>query len=78
MRMFSLAAVAAIVWTLITGCAASVQPVPGVEVGFDANVDKVGGTVAVEPKQAGCEFAKAVSWNWLENQMCEPEAPAAQ
>lgn len=52
------------------GCAASVSPIPGVEVGFDANLDAVGGTVAIDPKAAGCESAKAISWNWLENQLC--------
>ena len=52
------------------GCAASVSPIPGVEVGFDANVDAVGGTVAIDPKSFGCEMAKLVSWNDAENKLC--------
>lgn len=62
----------------LTGCAASIQPVPGVEVGFDADLDAVGGTVAIDPKAAGCETAKAISWNWLENQLCADEEAAAE
>ena len=55
----------------LVGCAASVQPIPGVEVGFDANVDQVGTTVEVNPKSFGCEMAKLVSWNDAENALCE-------
>jgi hypothetical protein len=77
MRMFSLAALAAFTWTALVGCAASVSPMPGVELGFDADVDQVGGTVAVNPKDFGCEMAKLISWNAAENALCEPKAPEA-
>tara|TARA_R110002126_G_scaffold13966_4_gene59472 strand:+ start:2352 stop:2576 length:225 start_codon:yes stop_codon:yes gene_type:complete len=60
------------------GCAASISPVPGVEVGFDARPEMVGVSADVDPKAAGCEFAKATSWNWLENTLCVEEVPAAE
>ena len=77
MRMVWIALAATFTWTLLVGCAASVSPMPGVEVGFDADVDQVGGTVAVNPKDFGCEMAKLISWNAAENALCEPEAPEA-
>jgi hypothetical protein len=55
----------------LSGCAMTLQPVPGVEIGFDASPEAVGGTVAIDPKAAGCESAKAISWNWLEKQLCD-------
>ena len=74
MRIFWIGLAAVIAWTILTGCASSIKLTEGVEVGVEAGIDKVGGTVEIEPKQAGCDFAKAISWNWLENQLCEPEA----
>ncbi len=78
MRVFIIGMAAAAMCYFTVGCAASISPVPGVEVGFDADLDRVGGTVAIDPISAGCETAKAVSWNWLENQLCKEEVPAAE
>ncbi len=60
----------------LSGCAASISPVPGIEVGFEANPKNVGGTLNVDTKAAGCEGAKAISWNWLENQLCDEKVAA--
>lgn len=68
-------AIAAFLFSLI-GCAASVQPVPGVNLGVDMRPEHVGINANVDPKAAGCEFARATSWNWLENQLCVEEIPA--
>lgn len=74
MRMIFIGMAAWVMCYFTVGCAASVSPVPGVEVGFDARPEMVGVSADVDPKAAGCEFAKATSWNWLENTLCAEEA----
>ena len=73
MRMVFIGMAAAAMGFLLVGCAASISPLPGVEVGFDARPEAVGGNVSINPQAAGCEFARATSWNWLENQVCPKE-----
>ena len=73
MRMLYIGMAAAAMGFLLVGCAASISPVPGVEVGFDARPEAVGGNVSINPQEAGCEFAMATSWNWLENKICPQE-----
>ena len=70
MRMLYIGMAAAAMGFLLVGCAASISPLPGIEVGFDARPELVGVRADVDPKAAGCEFAKATSWNWLENTLC--------
>lgn len=76
--MFFIGMAAAAMCYFTVGCAASVSPAPGFEIGFDARPEMVGVTADVDPKAAGCEFAKATSWNWLENNLCVEEVPAAE
>jgi hypothetical protein len=73
MRMVWIGLAACTMWSLMVGCAASIQPMPGVSVGVDASVDRVGGSVNVSLQEASCEFAKAVSWNWGEKKLCPDE-----
>jgi hypothetical protein len=74
MRMIFIGMAAAAMGYLLVGCAASISPLPGVEVGFDARPEALGGSISIDPRAAGCETAKAISWSWLENQVC-PKDP---
>ena len=78
MRMVFIGMAAAAMGYLTVGCAASISPAPGVSVGFDARPEMVGVSADVDPKAAGCEFAKVTSWNWLENTLCVEEVPTAE
>jgi len=57
----------------LAGCATSANIADGIQVGVSARPEAVGVDVSINPFDAGCTFAKAVSWNWAENQFCEPE-----
>tara|TARA_R110000824_G_scaffold238429_2_gene427222 strand:- start:6845 stop:7081 length:237 start_codon:yes stop_codon:yes gene_type:complete len=61
----------------LTGCAAALSPMPGVEIGVAADLDRVGTTFSFDTKALGCEAAKLVSWNDAENSLCVEDEEAA-
>lgn len=59
-----------VVMLLMLGCATSVSPIPGLDIGFSARPEAVGFNLGVNPVTTGCELAKLVSWNYMENLIC--------
>jgi len=57
----------------LTGCATSANLADGIRVDLSAQPDAVGVGLELDPLAAGCSFARAVSWNWAENQVCEED-----
>jgi len=70
-----LAALAAAIF--LTGCATSANIADGIRVDLNAGPQSVGVGLDVNPIGAICSFARAVNWDWAEQDAC-PEEPAVE